>query len=195
MVANPVIQEGLARDQVTRAMPDGPRLRHNPLIDQGELERLHEQCFSWALTCAGGRRAEAEDVLQMTYLAIVEGDAKFAGRSSLRTWLFAVIRNTAGSRWRRARRSLETLARIAAFAPHAETFVEPQMPAENARVLEALRALPKRQHEVLDLVFYRDLSIAEAAEVLGISLGTARMHYERGKAALRERLADMGPEA
>ena len=50
-------------------------MRHNPLIDQGELERLHEQCFSWALTCAGGRRAEAEDVLQMTYLAIVEGDA------------------------------------------------------------------------------------------------------------------------
>jgi RNA polymerase sigma-70 factor (ECF subfamily) len=176
-------------------MPDGPRLRHNPLIDQRELERLHEQCYSWALTCAGGRRAEAEDVLQMTYLAIVEGDAKFAGRSSLRTWLFAVIRNTAGSRWRRARRSLETLARIAAFAPHAEAFVEPAMPAENARVLEALRALPKRQHEVLELVFYRDLSIAEAAEVLGISLGTARMHYERGKSALRERLADMGPAA
>lgn len=174
-------------------MPDGPRLRHNPLIDQRELERLHEQCFSWALSCAGGRRAEAEDVLQMTYLAIVEGDAKFAGRSSLRTWLFAVIRNTAGSRWRRARHSIETLARIAAFAPHAEPFVEPAMPAENARVLAALRALPKRQHEVLDLVFYRDLSIAEAAEVLGVSLGTARMHYERGKAALRARLTDMGP--
>jgi RNA polymerase sigma-70 factor (ECF subfamily) len=67
------------------------------------------------------------------------------------------------------------------------------MPAEQARVLEALRALPRRQFEVLDLVFYRDLSIAEAAEVIGVSLGTARMHYERGKAALRERLADFGP--
>lgn len=176
-------------------MPDGPRLRHNPLIDQRELERLHEPCFSWALTCVGGRRAEAEDVLQMTYLAIIEGDAKFGGRSSLRTWLFAVIRNTAGSRWRRARRSFEALARIAAFAPHPEPFVEPPMPAENARVLAALGALPQRQHEVLDLVFYRDLSIAEAAEVLGISIGTARRHYERGKAALRERLADMGPTA
>lgn len=131
----------------------------------------------------------------MAYLAIVEGKARFDGQSSLRTWLFSVIRNIAGSRWRRARRSLETLARIAAFAPHAEAFVEPEMPAENARVLDALRALPKRQHEVLDLVFYRDLSIAEAAEVLGISLGTARMHYERGKSALRERLADMGPAA
>lgn len=174
-------------------MPDEPRLRHNPLIDQRELERLHEQCFSWALTCARGRRDEAEDVLQMTYLAIVEGDARFGGQSSLRTWLFAVIRNVAGSRWRRTRRSLETLARIAAFAPHSDPFAKPDMPAENARVLNALRALPKRQREVLELVFYRDLSIAEAAQVLRVSLGTARMHYERGKAALRERLADMGP--
>jgi len=172
-------------------MLDGPRLRHNPLIDQRELERLHEQCFSWALSCARGRRHDAEDILQMTYLAIVEGEARFGGQSSLRTWLFAVIRNLAGSRWRRTRRTLQTLARIASFAPHAEPFTEPDVPAENARVLDALRALPKRQHEVLDLVFYRDLSIAEAAEVLGISLGTARMHYERGKAALRERLADM----
>lgn len=174
-------------------MPDGPRLRHNPLIDQRELERLHEQCFSWALSCVRGRRDEAEDVLQMTYLAIVEGEARFGGQSSLRTWLFAVIRNVAHSRWRRARRSLQALARIAAFAPQAEAFAQPGVPPEDARLLGALRSLPKRQHEVLDLVFYRDLSIAEAADVLGISLGTARMHYERGKAALRERLADMRP--
>jgi RNA polymerase sigma-70 factor (ECF subfamily) len=177
-------------------MPDGPRLRHNPLIDQHELERLHEQCYSWALTCTGGRRDEAEDVLQMTYLAILEGEARFAGRSSLRTWLFAVIRNQASSRWRRARRSLAAIARLAVFAPSAESHgatVEPAPGNERARVLAALAALPQRQRQLLDLVFYRDLSIAEAADVLGIALGTARMHYERGKAALRERLSDLGP--
>lgn len=177
-------------------MPDGPRLRHNPLIDQRELEQLHEQCFSWALTCAGGRRDEAEDVLQMTYLAILEGEAKFGGRSSLRTWLFAVIRNQAASRWRRARRSMQALARLAVFAPADEVAADRQEQApegEQARVLAALAALPRRQAQLLDLVFYRDLTIAEAAGVLGISLGTARQHYERGKSALRERLADLGP--
>lgn len=180
-------------------MPDGLRLRHNPLIDQRELEQLHEQCFSWALSCAGGRRDEAEDILQMTYLAIVEGDATFSGRSSLRTWLFAVIRNHAGSRWRRARRSLQTLACLAAFAPDVEPHAEPGAPHElaqgqdQARILAALQTLPKRQFQVLDLVFYRDLSIAEAAEILGVSLGTARMHYERGKARLRETLVDLDP--
>jgi RNA polymerase sigma-70 factor (ECF subfamily) len=40
-------------------------------------------------------------------------------------------------------------------------------------------------------VFYQDLTIREAADVLEVSLGTARVHYERGKKRLRELLADM----
>lgn len=176
-------------------MPDEPRLRHNPLIDLRELEQLHGQCFSWALTCTRGRRSEAEDVLQMSYLAIVEGRARFGGTSSLRTWLFAVIRNHARSRWRRARQSLQTIARLASFAPPEEALIEMDSHADyrrsqdSDRIMVAWRTLPARQREVLDLVFYRDLAIAEAAEVLGIALGTARMHYERGKAALRRTLA------
>jgi RNA polymerase sigma-70 factor (ECF subfamily) len=42
----------------------------------------------------------------------------------------------------------------------------------------------------LHLVFYQDLTIAAAADVLGISLGSARVHYERGKAQLRRHLGE-----
>ena len=168
-------------------MPGEPRLRHNPLIDPRELEQLHDQCFSWALTCTRGQRSEAEDVLQMTYLAIMEGHAQFDGASSLKTWMFAVIRNQARSRWRRLQYSLRSLTRLASLAA-----VEQDEPRadDTSRLLGAWHALPARQREILDLVFYRGLAIAEAAAILGISVGTARTHYERGKAALRRQLGE-----
>ena len=62
--------------------------------------------------------------------------------------------------------------------------------ARRDAVLEALRALPGRQREVLTLRHYLDLSEAEIAETLGISRGAVKSHAARGGAALRRLLAD-----
>ena len=56
------------------------------------------------------------------------------------------------------------------------------------RLIAAMGKLSARQRDVLHLVFYQDLTIAAAAEVLGISVGSARVHYDRGKKQLRELL-------
>jgi RNA polymerase sigma factor (sigma-70 family) len=61
-----------------------------------------------------------------------------------------------------------------------------------ARLARALNVLPRRQRELLHLVFYEQLSIREAAGLLGISVGSARTHYERGKHRLRETLDGEG---
>jgi RNA polymerase sigma-70 factor (sigma-E family) len=57
-------------------------------------------------------------------------------------------------------------------------------------VLDALRALPQRQREVLALRYYLDLSEAQIAETLGISRGAVKSHASRGAASLRELLEE-----
>jgi RNA polymerase sigma-70 factor (ECF subfamily) len=159
---------------------------------EGDLAELHPASFGWALGCCNGDRGEAEDVLQAAYLKVLDGRARFDGGSAFKTWLFAIIRRTAAERRRRSwMRTLafgRWLTRRADAAPPAD----PESLAcrsEAARRLGAsLRALPARQRELLHLVFYQDLSIEEAAQVAGISVGSARTHYHRGKMRLRRLL-------
>jgi RNA polymerase sigma-70 factor (sigma-E family) len=63
--------------------------------------------------------------------------------------------------------------------------------ARRATVLAALRALPRRQREVLVLRYYLDLSEAEIADTLGISRGAVKSHASRGATALRAQLGEV----
>ncbi len=152
-----------------------------------ELERHHADSFGWALSCCRHRRDEAENVLQIAYLKVLTGKAVLEGRSSFKTWFFAVIRNTAAGERRREwfRRS-----RVAFLAKEPSPAREDPISQNETgdRLLRILEKLSARQREVLNLVFYHDLSIAEAAEVMGVGIGTARRHYERGKREMRRHL-------
>jgi RNA polymerase sigma-70 factor (ECF subfamily) len=157
---------------------------------EAELERHHADCFAWAMACCGRDRAEAEDVLQTSYLKVLDGRAVFAARSTFKTWLFGVIRRTATEhrRWRALRR-FQSISLFDRADPAPDAALTLGRSESSARLLGALGTLPDRQRQLLHLVFYQDLTIAEAADVLGISIGTARTHYERGKQRLRELLA------
>ena len=156
------------------------------------LERLHEESFGWALNCCGGERARAEDVLQSAYVRVIAGQAVYGGRSTFRTWLFGVIRRVAYEQHRRLR--TEHRRTLQLDHPGAQSVADRGSAPddfESARALKgALAQLPERQREVLHLVFYQDMSIAEAAEVMEISVGSARTHYERAKARMRTLLGD-----
>jgi RNA polymerase sigma-70 factor (ECF subfamily) len=159
-------------------------------MDRAELERqlqaFHAASFAWALACCDRDRSDAEDVLQTAYVKVLDGKARFDGRAAFRTWLFAVIRTTAAAnrrtRWLRALR----------FLPQNGDAVDEHDSAERcllhsertAALLRALARLARRQREVLELVFYHDMTIEQAGQTLGISLGSARVHYERGKKRL-----------
>ncbi len=158
------------------------------------MEALHPQCFGWAMACCGSRREDAEDVLQDVYVGVLANGVRFNGRSTLKTWLFGVIRQTARSRVRRERlRELLGMRNIARIdRPAAATLPDDDAMASERRerTRRAIAQLPRRQCEVVLLVFYHDLTIEEAARVMEVSLGSARVHYDRGKKRLAALLAE-----
>jgi RNA polymerase sigma factor (sigma-70 family) len=156
------------------------------------LEDCHRECYAWTLSCCDRDSAEADDVLQTAYLKVLDGRARFDGHSSFRTWLFGVIRHTAADeRRRRIVRRLRHAVLGHDMAARDDSTLHAESAERQTALRDALAHLPRRQREVLLLVFYHSLTIHEAAQALGIGLGSARTHYERGKRRLRELLGDI----
>ena len=180
-------------------MPDDG-LPHNSNISRRALEALHEGAFGWALSLCGHEPAGAEEVIQQTYLLLVEGGARYDGRSTLKTWLYGVVKNVSRRHHRRHRFDLALVSKLGdepAGAVHDVAAIDAEIDAETDRdqirlaVEKAISQLPGRQREVLQLVTYSDFTIKQTAEVLGVSVGSARTHYHRAKLALRSHLEDL----
>jgi len=160
---------------------------------QRELAARHQDAYAWALNCCRRNRSDAEDVLQETYLKVLDGRARFDRRSTFTTWLFGVVRLTAAAQ--RRRRVMRAIFSARALAE--DSFRDPQPTADagveasqrHAAFERALVSLSQRQREVVVLVFYNEMTVEEAARVMAISVGAARQHFARGKANLRQVLA------
>lgn len=132
-------------------------------------------------------------MLQTSYVRILEGQAVFRHRSSFKTWVFGVIRTVFMEKRRQqqahesALNSMQRASHIPLRRGQDDALQQTQM---SSRLRLALAQLSERQQQVLHLVFYQDLTIREAAQVLGIAPGSARTHYERGKHNLRTLIAD-----
>jgi RNA polymerase sigma-70 factor (ECF subfamily) len=141
------------------------------------------------MACCDRRREEAEDVLHDVYVMVLDGDARFDGRSTLKTWLFGVIRRTASSRRRRDLLHSVLGMRIDRPAPPSTPEEDAVTTDRSARTREAMRHLSARQREVLQLVFYHDTTLEEAATIMNVSIGSVRTHYHRGKVRMAAMLS------
>ena len=97
-------------------------------------------------------------------------------------YLRTAVMNSARSGLRRRRSARRYVPPAVRAAPGADDAVV--VLSEHAEVLDALRALPRRQRECLVLRYYADLSEVEIASTLGISTGSVKSHAHRGMAAL-----------
>ena len=160
--------------------------------------------------------AIAEEVVQETWIALLKGIDAFEGRSSLRTWLFAVMINIAKRRGVRERRDADVA--IAAFtggtvdparfradgeqwsghwreteepSPFPETPEGSALGAELVAVTRrALEVLPERQRVVVTMRDMLGFDSAEVCQLLDISVANQRVLLHRGRAVVRAQLED-----
>lgn len=125
--------------------------------------------------------AAADDLVQDCLERALSRWALRRPEGDLRAWLFAILRNLCLDAWRRDRRRGAAVSAVEPAAPAAQ---DAALAAADA--LAALDHLPEEQKSLLLLVGVEDLSYAEAAEALGIPLGTAMSRLARGRKRLRE---------
>ncbi|WP_217428104.1 RNA polymerase sigma factor [Microlunatus speluncae] len=133
-----------------------------------------------------GSWSVAEDVAQSTFTTVwrraVAGDLAVLRLPSARPILFAIARKEAANQLRSARRQARLAARIAADRDVATADnTDAWLAAESAmrQINESLQVLPQQQREVIALVRWSGLSLAEAAESLGVPVGTVKSRLNR----------------
>jgi RNA polymerase sigma-70 factor, ECF subfamily len=167
-------------------------LEYNPLVSKAALEALHGRLYGWALSRCGYDGATAEDLMQQAYVEILSGRARFGDQSTLKTFVFGVVQNLARSRFRRQNTRIRL---VDAYASEPCDASEDKQDFGNAKLVwDAVESLPRRQRDITELVFIRDMTVAEASQVMGVSVGTGRVHYDRAKKSLARKLTSLNPQ-
>jgi RNA polymerase sigma-70 factor (ECF subfamily) len=135
---------------------------------------------AWALT---GRLDVAEEIVQESFLSAYSQWTRVSSLERPGAWMRRVVTNRCVSSARRRFTELRLLTRLSA---RRSAMVDMAVPADE--LWAAVRALPKRQAQVLALVYAEDRAISDVAAILGCSEPTARTHLRRGRLALARAL-------
>jgi RNA polymerase sigma-70 factor (ECF subfamily) len=133
-------------------------------------------------------RTAAEDLIQDIHLAVWTSLASFAGRCSLRTWVYRVAHNTAVSQVTRRRGrtpafvSLDDLAE----APIADVSVDSDVQILRSRLLALVQTLSPIDRQVI-VLYMEEVDAASIAEIVGLSAGGVATRIHRIKKALAHR--------
>lgn len=164
--------------------PEAPR----PSGKELDLAALYEEHFAFVWRTArrlGVPERSLEDAAQDVFLVVHARLASFEGRSSVRTWLFGIVRRVARDHRALKRSHVDAEEGACEALPSPEGGPDERAArAESARVLhELLDGLEDDKREAFVLAELEQLTMPEVAEALGLNLNTA---YSRVRAARRE---------
>lgn len=153
---------------------------------QHSSQRLYGLLLHWLK-----ERELAADVLQEGYIKIWLKAGEFQYRKgSPMAWMFSVMRNQAIDLMRQNQRQPSRVNLDDVTPLLADPTAGPQQHSESrelqARIQQCLQGLHAQQQRAIRLVFFHDLSHTQAAEQLGLPLGTVKTWIRRGLLAMRE---------
>ncbi len=139
----------------------------------------------------------ADDLVQDTLVKAWANSDKFQEGTSIRAWLFTILRNTYYSLYRKRGREVQDSDGIYAERLASHGAQEGHMDFVDFR--KALAQLPEEQREVLIMVGASGLSYEEAADICGVAIGTIKSRVNRARVKLAEILQissvdDIGPD-
>jgi len=157
----------------------------------GRLVDTHQSAVRAFLRRVTGNYADADDLAQEAFARTWEVLNRLDGTSSLRTFICGV----AFQYWRRARRAQSRReVRETAYADLSDTQAHeaPERAGQRLALRKAMDELPEDQRAALALCLGQEFTHAEAAEILGLPLGTVKSHVTRGRARLQAALGVVG---
>jgi len=158
-----------------------------------ELTERHYGAVLRFFELKAGRNAQ--DLTQQTFLAVVAGKHRFAGRSTFKSYLFGIARRTLLNFLRKKRRSEAAMDLLGQVIP--ATGVTPSgivaMHDEQRALLIALGGLPEEQQTAMQLFYWEGMRGEEIADVLDIPVSTVRNRLSRARQRLRQRVLEIAP--
>ncbi|MGB8397707.1 sigma-70 family RNA polymerase sigma factor [Bradyrhizobium sp.] len=137
--------------------------------------------------------AAAEDLTNEVFVDVWRHARGYEARSSVNTWLLSIAHNRAISALRKRREEPSDDERTAALRDDADDPETAAQKNDKSRLLRrCIDALPVEYREIVDLVYYHELSVAEASAVVGIPEGTVKTRMFNARKRLSELLKDAG---
>ena len=172
--------------ELVRRAAGGDGAAFHALVDRhaAELMRL---AVSLSAT-----RADAEDVLQETFIGAYQGLRRFDGRASVKTWLKRILVRQAARHWNKSKRSRSALPIDAAETAPAPREMGAGAAGVDRRmdVAAVVRTLAPEHREVIVMREFDQMSYAEIAEVLQVPIGTVESRLHRARGDLRAKLQE-----
>lgn len=137
--------------------------------------------------------SEADDLVQETLMRALASIHQFSPGTSMKSWLFTIMRNTFYTKIRIEAREAPGAADCVSLTPAADATQE--WSARGREMERAIQRLPESQREVLMLIGVLGVSYDEAARICGCAMGTVKSRLNRARLRLLDELGEATPNS